>query len=351
MENYTQYSIEDFIQDPHFRQWVLDATLETTNFWEQYRAENPTQKENIDVARAMVMGITIKDIPVDAERMHRNINNILSATKVETVTPMVPLSRKIWFSAAAVVALLVVAGLWWAKVVNTERQVKPEQEVVASANVVTPIVLPDGSRVTLEKNSRLTYDKDFKGDVRTVYLEGEAFFEVVKNPNKPFVVYANNLVTKVLGTSFRIKAFPKENVTVNVVTGRVSVFAHKKETNKQKDPETDGLILTPNQKVVFTEEDDKLKRSLIEAPVVIIPQEALEQMVFEEAPVTTILKAVQEAYGVEIVYDEDNMQKCALTVRLRNETLFDKLTVICKSIGATYKVVDAQVIIEGGDCN
>lgn len=366
MKNYSQFTVEDFVQDPYFQAWVLDKTSKTCQDWDTFCDAYPEQKENIAQAQSMVRALKIKAIPIAESDIQRGIDRILAMTEtvedaleVAVETPVVPFFRHRWFRIAATIALLMSVGFWWMNsggealkmgenTVYTEGG-SAEQKVANTEDKPSTITLPDGSTVVLEKNSQIRYDKDFKGAVREVHLTGEALFDVVKKPNKPFVVYAGNLVTKVLGTSFRIKAFDKEkNVTVNVIRGRVSVFADVK--NKQKDPETDGLVLTPNQKVVFEKTEERLKRTLIEKPVVLVSQETLKHFVFDEAPVGEIFKALEQAYGVEIIYDEETLKNCALTTTLKNETLFDKLSIICKSIGATYKVVDAQVVIQGETC-
>jgi transmembrane sensor len=362
MEKYSHYTVEDFTQDSYFRQWVLEKSDNTHRFWKLFCETYPTQTQNIEQAKSMVLAFNIKEIPVDDADIQRGINRIMTLTdSAKEETPIMPFYKRTGFRVAASLALLISMGLWWInsgrftrKTVEntayTEGVSNIEQSIINTKENPAPVTLPDGSTVILEKNSQLRFQKDFKGSSRTVYLVGEALFDVVKNPNKPFVVYAGDLVTKVLGTSFRIKAMDKgKDVVVNVIRGRVSVYADKKD--KQKDPEMDGLILTPNQKVVFTKVEERLKRTLVEKPLVIIPQETLKLMVFEEAPVGAIFKAIEEAYGVEIMFDDETLKNCALTTTLRNETLFEKLTVICKSIGATYKVVDAQVIVEGEACH
>jgi transmembrane sensor len=357
MINYTHYTVENFVQDAYFREWVLEDTPDAHRFWDVFYTENLEQRDNIDLAKSMILALKIKEIPVEEADIQRGISRILTLTDVNE-TLVVPFYKRTWFRIAASMTLLISIGLWWSRgdaplksgenTVNTEG-VRVEEKIVNNEDKSSSIILPDGSTVILEKNSQLQFDKNFEGTTRTVYLRGEALFDVVKNPNKPFIVYAGDLVTKVLGTSFRIKALDKaENVTVNVIRGRVSVFANKNE--KSKDPETDGLILTPNQKVIFTKTEERLKRSLIEQPTVIIPQQDLQFMVYDEAPVSTIFKGIEKAYGVEIVFDEENIKGCELTMTFRNELLFDKLAIICKNIGATYKVVDAKIIIEGADC-
>jgi transmembrane sensor len=348
MNKYQHYVVDDFVRDANFCDWVLTKTPENQHFWDLYYADNPQQQEDIDTARSIVITRQLWEIPIDNTAVQASIAKIMAMTEPQAV--LRPVFRRIWWAWAALFALIAGIGLlWFSQSKNAVNGQNGSQLVAKTTDTRQKITLPDGSTVTLEGNSRLDMDKDFNNTTRTVYLTGEAFFEVAKNRDKPFIVHTGNLVTKVLGTSFRIKALDKaEDVTVNVLTGRVSVFANKK--NPQKDPETDGLVLTPNQKMVFMKAEERLKRTLVEAPVVVIPQEDLRKMVFEEAPVKDIFKAIEKAYGVEVVVDEEQLENCALTMTMQNETLFDKLTIICKIIGTTYKVVDAQVIIEGKAC-
>jgi transmembrane sensor len=264
------------------------------------------------------------------------------------------------WAAAASVALLASVGFWWFQMQKTTAKTTEntvfteggilEENIQNTTDKAMNLTMPDGSTVVLEKNSQVRFAKDFKGASRAVYLTGEALFDVVKNPDKPFIVYTGDLVTKVLGTSFRIKSFGKaEKVTVDVIRGRVSVFENKKTTNK--DPETEGLVLTPNQKATFDKAAEQLKKTLVEEPTIILTPQEVTQLVYEEAPVSTILKGIEKAYGVEVVFDEERLKKCELTMKFKNETLHDKLTILCKSIGATYKVVDAKVILAGGECD
>jgi transmembrane sensor len=227
----------------------------------------------------------------------------------------------------------------------------PLKEIINTTTTSNLVVLmPDGSKAMLKPNSRLSYSRSFTGVVREVYLSGEAFFDVKKNPKKPFLVYSNGLVTKVLGTSFLVKAYEKdEQVTVLVKTGRVSVFVNK--TSQSLDPEMEGVVLTPNQKVVFGKETEKLTRTLIEKPTLILSGQELHQFSFNNAPVARIFTALQKAYGIDIVFDEEVVANCYLTTSLTNETLFEKLDIICEGIEASYKVVDAQVVISSKGCN
>ena len=101
-------------------------------------------------------------------------------------------------------------------------------EQTNNSTISQVITLSDGSSVILQPNSKLSYPKIFTGNERKVYLSGEGFFEISKNRKKPFFVYANEIVTKVVGTSFRVKAYPDQpDVEVIVRTGKVKVKSNE----------------------------------------------------------------------------------------------------------------------------
>lgn len=214
------------------------------------------------------------------------------------------------------------------------------------------ITLPDGSTVVLKPGSNLVYDKDFNKSKRTLRLHGEAFFEVVKNPSKPFIVHAGEVVTEVVGTSFSIKnAEDSKNVEVDVISGKVSVYAEKKsriETNPTSEhPE---VILTPNQRVKYLNAENRLIKSIVEKPKFIISKEEVQKLTFVDAPISQIFGAIEKAYGLEVIYDEVAMQDCTMTTSLDEENLHGKLAIICKLLGATYKIVDAHIVIHSDGC-
>lgn len=362
LEKYADYTIEDFVKDERFIQWVKRPDTASDSFWLGFLERYPLQEEVVLQARNLVLQLDRATRgPVDP----RDASEIWHQVQERIEEASNPVRRwynsrfTTWLAAASV---LVAAIVWWKgpgivsqKPVGVYAQLTGKSEEVLEERMNkedTPLIvtLPDGSRVTLEKNSRLSFVRDFNGSSRKVYLSGAAFFEVTKNPGKPFMVYANELVTKVLGTSFSVSAFEEDQrVTVAVKTGKVSVFANKYVNNE--DPETKGLILVPNQQVAFSRDKETLIRSLVSMPKIIVPQEDLKHFTFNNAQVSSIFNALEEVYGVEILYDEELMSDCRLTTSLFDETLFERLDVICEAVGATYKVVDAQVVIFGRKCN
>jgi hypothetical protein len=213
------------------------------------------------------------------------------------------------------------------------------------------VQLNDGSKVTLNAGSRISYEASFSGNNRIVYLTGEAFFEVVRNPQKPFLVYANELVTKVLGTSFSVKAnkFDKQ-VVVEVKTGKVSVSAQK--GFNEKADKFKGLILTPNQKVVYDREVEQLTKSLVAEPILVLQEKEVQMMDFnfDDTPANDVFEVLENAYGIHIIYDADLLKNCPVTAPLSDQNLYKKLKIICKAIEAEYELIDGQIIIQSKGC-
>jgi len=202
----------------------------------------------------------------------------------------------------------------------------------------------------LQPRSELTFHDGMTEEERVVFLDGEAFFEIERDASRPFVVYTKNLATKVLGTSFNVKAFQGEkNVTVEVKTGKVSVYAYRDE---QADlSKTDAVILTPNQKVVYDKEENRLSRMIVAKPQAIVAPEELKRMRFEAAPVNEIFQAIEKVYGVDLVYDEDSIASCTLTTSISDGDLFNRMDIICYAIGAHYEVRGDKVFIRNASCN
>ncbi|UOR05204.1 FecR domain-containing protein [Hymenobacter aerilatus] len=214
------------------------------------------------------------------------------------------------------------------------------------------LTLMDGSRVTLSPGSSLKYRHGLAGSRREVRLRGEAFFQVAKNPNKPFLVYTDQLVTTVLGTSFRVKAYAGRKNEVAVQEGRVSVQlrrgANLSATPIQ--PATESIILLPNQQVVYSALTPRpLRKQLVQNPVILAPQ----TFTFDKQPVEKVLQALEKAYGVEIVYDQAKLANCTITITFYQEaeSLFDRLDVLSKALGASYSTADnARILFQSDGC-
>jgi transmembrane sensor len=151
--------------------------------------------------------------------------------------------RRIWM---AVASLFVLAAAGWLLNRQTTNNTNiKEQALEAKKGSRTRSMLPDGTTVWLNSGSKLYYDDDFNGPVRNVTLEGEAFFDVVKEPKRPFIVHTGGIDIKVLGTAFNVKSYPEDKtVETTLYRGLVKVF-------REEETESKAIQLRPNEKLVL----------------------------------------------------------------------------------------------------
>lgn len=218
----------------------------------------------------------------------------------------------------------------------------------------------DGSTVKLEPFGRIRFEKDFSPDRREVYLNGKAFFDIVKDPERPFFVYSGKIATKVLGTSFFVDApTDARKVEVKVITGKVSVFQIAEgQSSRDEDPsavksaDTNGVVLSPNQKVEYFIEGGHWVTGLIEDPVPVKPLEKESlSFVFDNTPMKAVLADVDERYGIEVVTENEKIYECTFTGDVSRMALYDMLDVISNSIGSTYEVKGTRILVSGKGCD
>lgn len=220
-------------------------------------------------------------------------------------------------------------------------------EVTNTSTQNRTITLEDGSTVTLQPNSQLSYPEHFDLKKRQVHLRGEAFFNIKRNPSKPFLVMTDGLTTQVLGTSFSIKSYEnRESIEVEVATGKVSVF-----DNSEKKAETNnGVILTPNQKIVFNKKSRKIEFGIVSRPTAIKPIESKSLFEFEDKPVGEVLITLETVYGIDIIAESDAFEKCLFTGDLNNLSMFEQLDLLCRSVNGTYERRGSSLFIHGEGC-
>jgi hypothetical protein len=220
-------------------------------------------------------------------------------------------------------------------------------ETKNNANSLQKITLPDGSHVLLGKNANIIVAENFGVKTRTVYLTGEAFFTVTKNEKIPFFVHVDNLITEVIGTSFKIsKPTSDKKIEVSVKTGKVSVYTHdEKSMNK-----LNGVIITPNQKAVFNLISRTINESVVDVPLVILQNVKKSDFEFDDVNVNEIFKKMQQIYGIEIIQVNSNINRCVFTGDLNGLDMFRQLEFICSSINANYEVRGSSIFINGDGC-
>lgn len=361
MKDYADFDAGDLAQDEFFVRWVKEPTPELEAKWVTWLAEHPDKAEEVEEARRMILAVLSEPERFPTEHQKEMMWNRVQHQIWLQERPSVWQNNFLRIAAL----LLISGGLSYFAYLYSQKNDAGAQGTIANASIPEyservnngnhplKMILSDGSSIVLQPNSSLRYPQSFKSDVRQVYLEGEALFDIARDPRRPFLVYANELVTKVLGTSFSVRAYDDEpNVIVEVRSGKVSVFAQPPGTEPQEtdNPRREGLVLSPNQQAVYSREDARLTKSLFENPSLLIPEEEQRSFEFVDAKMRDVFSALEKAYGVEIVYDEEIMSECYLNASLTDESLQTKLSLICKAVNASYEIMDTHIIVYGKGC-
>ncbi|GAB3327982.1 FecR family protein [Larkinella ripae] len=363
MRAYLNYKAEDFLTDDSFIAWVYDRDETATAFWCGWMAEAHPNRAEALLAKDMLEGLKLPDGDLSDATLAHETDQILRRVRQSPEKPARTVWGGRWYRLAAAVALLVGAGwLAWLVVpsVPSLRNAMPVAqtheglvEQVNRTGKPVQVRLPDGSTVRLQPGSRIQHAAAFGQGVRAVILTGEAFFEVVPNPKVPFLVYARDVVTRVVGTSFTVKAHEENpQVTVAVRTGRVTVYS-RKELEQQRNvekPEVTGVVLTPNQQVVFNAKEEIFRKELVEKPVSIHREAATLSFEFEDVPIAEVFRRIEDTYEIDIVYNESLLQKCTLTASLTGLTLYEQLRLISRSLEGSYEVTDGKILILATGC-
>lgn len=354
----SSYKLNDFIADDSFKEWALG--MASSNFWDSYWIQYPAQQPVVEEARLLLLSLRASQHSREDDQVIETIwENIQTGKDRKSRTVIF---RPVFWRVAAAAAVLLICwggyhfasrkepGFGWQDRIAALSDMTEESNTSGKPR---DIKLPDGSVITLENNTVLKYDKDFNAATRTVFLRGKAFFDVAKNAQKPFIIHSNGLVTKVLGTSFAIAANEdEEDVTVSVVTGKVAVVPQDRfeALPEKQSTQLSGLVLTPNQKAVYSRESAHLAKTLVENPIVVDKSLVPDHFTFENTPVNEVFAVLSKAYGINLVNDSATFQGCSLIVALEDESLYDKLRVICKTLNATYRVMGSEILIEGKGC-
>jgi transmembrane sensor len=269
----------------------------------------------------------LKTLPhiVDWNRISSNIKLRLWALK----------KTKVQFKFAAIVVLVITAfTLTVYKNTNIGNTLYLTQH--SGVAKTTTVLLSDGTKVTLNANSDLRYPQNFNGKTREVYLKGEAYFEVVHNVSKPFIIHSGKLKTQVLGTTFTVSAYSQvKPMNVTVLTGKVAV----------KDESTQALAILTRGQSATTGSNKKtfVLTSLAN------PEDAIawmeDKLIFDNADLEGVALKLSNKYGVAIKITGNKLPQQRITAIFQGQNLPGILNAITKLTHSGYKVHNNTYIL------
>ena len=360
---YRDYSARDFGNDSFFIRWVKNPDEESDWFWKSFIKENPVCKPEIERAREL---ISLLDFPMhdltedELSDMRNGLLMALCADKEEDKDNMsvqtlrFSKSGKRWLKLAAAIIIVPFVSFGVFFFMNgTDKSISSLKTGNASTveKRINPIgqksvlFLRDGTQVWLNAASKISYAKDFiKKNTRDVYLEGEAFFDVAHNAEKPFIVHTSSIKIKVLGTSFNVKSYSEEKtIETTLVHGKVRIEQSDENGNRIGDVE-----LKPNQRAIFNKES-----KIINIKEIVADNSGSwkrERLVFDEESIDNVILQMERWYNIKIHVENKGNLDCKLTASIENENLEEVLKLMEASHNIRYTIAGSEVFIEGTLC-
>lgn len=194
--------------------------------------------------------------------------------------------------------------------------------------------LADGTIVWLNSASRITFDEDYNINERIVNLDGEAFFDVAKNPEKKFIVKCNGMEVEALGTEFNVKAYSNDSViTTTLAKGKVKVSSCDQ-----------NLTLLPNDVATYN-----LKRQTIEGSkvddIAVADYWRSGQLVFDGEPLASIAQTIERMYNVKVNLKSEQLKNLKFTGTIQNNSLTNIIHIISLSYPLTYTISDSVITL------
>lgn len=350
--DYCQYKAEDFASEDYFKNWVNAPDSESDRFWGEFERLFPEKYYDLHEGRMLVESLS--NVYASSAKTESSSYRIWERLEESVSGPTLFQFVRRFYPWLAAACMIIAMGFFayryqtdWKEL--SDKFLSTEHEGADYKNLgpdIQVVILPDGSEVTMDGGSRIGY-RDRNG-VREVVLHGGAFFKVVRQAGKIFEVKAGGVRTTVLGTSFRVKAFDKDqNIIVEVKTGKVRVSYDKDGPDRGE-----VIELVPNQKVVFSKESQSFRKDAV-APSILSEVESVSDhaiYIFDDAPVEKVFEAIESQYGVKIIYDKELMKDCRLKINFENESLNRKLDIVSLALGIAYEKKERKIVFEKKGC-
>ncbi|MEQ9286356.1 MAG: FecR domain-containing protein [Cyclobacteriaceae bacterium] len=346
MKNYSE--IEDFVTDEVFQKWILLADEESEKYWNKFLFDHPSKKELVAEAKKLLLSLEIiyeQPFSVQESRdIWKDIQNETSTTETAGSNSPSPDSGPYFVhSILKYAAIFVVAfGLGWSMLLLNQGDVDHQTGQITLIEKVTPlgvksqIKLSDGTMVWLNSGTSLSYKEYFSDSQRVVKLDGEAYFQVAKDKQRPFRVISSNFTTTALGTAFNVKSYKGEIETISLLEGKVEV------THKNHE---EAVVLLPGEQAKVA--NDQWLVSLFDELMVISWKDKIIR--FNKTDFDEMISVLEKWYNVK--FDIQNLhvarkKSLQATGTFENESLENVLNVLSHSMKFEFLIKDKLVTLK-----
>lgn len=272
--------------------------------------------------------IAAKNTHIDEDAAWKRLHNRMHEKDVPVHT--LKKSSFHWLRIAA--SILLISTLGWLGYSYFENKSANTTLEIQATNTTLNDTLPDGTTVTLNKNSSLSYSSKFRGKTRPVVLKGEAFFNVAPDKTKPFIITINDVTVQVVGTSFNVKN-KNGKTTVDVETGIVKVSKNK-----------DQVELRHGEKVIIANLQSQLLKSVSKGKLYNYYRN--KELVCEDTPLQELVDALNEIYDTNIIIKKTELQKKPITTVFKDQSLDQILEVIQETFMIEIERKNNQILLD-----
>tara|TARA_R110002124_G_scaffold123906_3_gene282818 strand:+ start:4638 stop:5699 length:1062 start_codon:yes stop_codon:yes gene_type:complete len=278
---------------------------------------------------------------IEDETLNFNTKHVNRSSWLSLYNPLLPTLTKLvaLFLIAALVGLFFIDRFYVPPVESNEPILN---EISMEKGHRGGVTLSDGTKVYINSDSKIIIPNVFKSDKREVYLEGEAYFDVAKNPNKPFLIRTKGAVVEVLGTSFAVRNYPGDNV-IQTVVNEGTVSFRSDDTR-----DSNSVILTAGNLGRLNLENNQIKTEHIDDINFYLSWKD-GYLKFKNESMKEVAKQLERKYDIEVVFDSKEIAEMNLTAELRSRSLARVLKTISMSLKIDYTLLKDRVSFELSD--
>ncbi len=227
------------------------------------------------------------------------------------------------------------AWLFYRQITVENAQQFSMQEITSPPGIRSQVVLPDGTKVWLNAETTIQFPVPFSKKSRNVELLGEAFFNVTKNPENPFIVHSGNVSVKVLGTHFNCKAYSSDKtIDVTLEEGRIALDVEGNSNAKD-------FVLVPGQRAIIAKSNNKT--TVLKEDINKYIAWHTGKLVFDNTPMSEVAQLLERWYGVDVVIENPEIMNYRFTTTFENESLFQVIELMGLSSPIRFKYVPAKL--------
>lgn len=276
------------------------------------------------------------------EQTSVNFKNIFSKIwcKIEKRKSELKFSTRLFNNTVKIAAVIVLGlfiGIYTFSLINKQEPVYYSAH--SSKGSVSEVILPDGSVIFLNADSKIKYSIDGENGNREVFLDGEAWFEVTKNKKKPFVVHTGYYDVNVTGTKFDVKAYSGEDEVITTLE-EGEVIVNSTESLKL----ANSITLNPGEQVVFTKKSKEIEIKEVNTDWFTSWKD--NTLIFVNMSLNELIVLLERKYGVDIIVKNKDILDLHFDGTIKNETIIEILDIIKTALPVKYKVTDQKIEID-----